>query len=160
VAGPSVEVIGRAAERDALHAFADRVAHAPMILSLEGEAGMGKTTLWLSGRELATERGFRVLSSRPAAAEARLAFTGLGDLLGGVLDDVLDVLPLPQAEALRVALLLERPRHAPPDERVVAVSVLSVLRALSAARPVLLAVDDVQWLDAASAAVLAYAARR
>jgi DNA-binding CsgD family transcriptional regulator len=160
VAERSVEVIGRAAERDELRAFAEGVAHGPAILSLDGPAGMGKTTLWLWGLELAAERGCRVLSSRPAAAEARLAFTGLGDLLVGVLDEVLDVLPLPQAEALRVALVLERPRHAPPDERVVAVSVLSALRALSAARPVMLAIDDVQWLDAASAAVLAYACRR
>ena len=58
----SVEVIGRAAERDELRAFAEGVAHGPAILSLDGAAGMGKTTLWLWGLELAAERGCRVLS--------------------------------------------------------------------------------------------------
>ena len=155
----SVSVIGREAERAELGEFADAVAGGPAALTLEGGAGVGKTTLWLSGLELARERGCRVLATRPTAAEAGLAFAGLGDLFGGVLDEVLDVLPLPQAEALRVAFLLERPR-APLDERVVAVSVLSALRALGAVRPVLIAVDDVQWLDAASAAVLSFAWRR
>ena len=155
----SVDVIGRAAERAELAAFAETITAAPAALSLEGGAGVGKTTLWLSGLELARQRGCRVLAARPASAEAGLAFAGLGDLLGGVLDGVLDVLPLPQAEALRVAFLLERPR-APLDERVVGVSVLSALRALGAAGPVVLAVDDVQWLDADSAAVLSFAWRR
>jgi DNA-binding CsgD family transcriptional regulator len=155
----SVGVIGRAPERAELAAFADAIAGGPAALSLEGGAGVGKTTLWFSGLELARERGCRVLAARPAAAEAGLAFAGLGDLVGGVLDEVLDVLPLPQAEALRVAFLLESPR-APLDQRVVGVSVLSALRALGAARPLVLAVDDVQWLDAASAAVLSFAWRR
>jgi DNA-binding CsgD family transcriptional regulator/tetratricopeptide (TPR) repeat protein len=155
----SVDVIGRAPERAELAAFADAIAGGPAALSLEGGAGVGKTTLWFSGLELARERGCRVLAARPAAAEAGLAFAGLGDLVGGVLDEVLDVLPLPQAEALRVAFLLESPR-APLDQRVVGVSVLSALRALGAARPLVLAVDDVQWLDAASAAVLSFAWRR
>jgi tetratricopeptide (TPR) repeat protein len=159
VADRSVDVIGRAAERAELGEFADAVARGPAALSLEGGAGVGKTTLWLSGLQLARERGCRVLATRPAAAEAGLGFAGLGDLFSGVLDEVLDVLPSPQAEALRVALLLERPR-APLDERVVAVSVLSALRALGAVRAVLLAVDDVQWLDAASATVLSFAWRR
>jgi DNA-binding CsgD family transcriptional regulator len=159
VADRCVDVIGRAAERAELGEFADAVARGPAALALEGGAGVGKTTLWLSGLRLARERGCRVLATRPAAAEAGLGFAGLGDLFGGVLDDVLDVLPLPQAEALRVAFLLERPR-APLDERLVAVSVLSALRALGAVRAVVLAVDDVQWLDAASATVLSFAWRR
>jgi DNA-binding CsgD family transcriptional regulator/tetratricopeptide (TPR) repeat protein len=159
VADWSVGVIGRAVERARLAELVDAGARGPAALSLDGGAGMGKTTLWLSGLELARERGYRVLATRPAAAEAGLALAALGDLLGGVLDEVLDVLPSPQAEALRVAFLLERPR-APLDERVLAVSVLSTLRALGAVRPVLLAVDDVHWLDAASAAVLSFACRR
>ena len=159
VADGPFDVIGRAAELAELAEFADAVVGGPAALSLEGPAGVGKTTLWLSALELARERACRVLATRPAAAEAGLAFAGLGDLFGAVLDDVLDVLPLPQAEALRVALLLERPR-APLDERMLGVSVLSVLRALGAVRPVLIAVDDVQWLDAASAGVLSFAWRR
>ncbi|MGZ8648203.1 MAG: AAA family ATPase, partial [Solirubrobacteraceae bacterium] len=154
------EVIGRAAERTELGVFADTVASGPAALMLEGEAGAGKTTLWLAGCELARSLGYHVLAARPAAPEARLAFAGLGDLLGGVLDEALDVLPPPQAHALRVALVLEAPGDARLDERVLGVSALSALRALGAARPVLLAVDDVQWLDPASARVLAFAWRR
>ncbi len=137
----------------------DALASGPAALSLEGSAGAGKTTLWLAAVAIGRERGCRVLVTRPAAAESRLAFAGLGDLLGRVLDDVLSALPAPQADALQVALLLERP-SVPLDERAVGVSVLSALRTLCAGRPVMLAVDDVQWLDPASAAVLSFAYRR
>jgi hypothetical protein len=150
MADSSVDLIGRAAERAELRAFVDALASGPAALSLEGSAGVGKTTLWLAGLALGRERGCRTLVLRPAAAEAGLAFAGLGELLGGVLDEVLGALPSPQADALRVAFLLERPR-APLDERMVGVSVLSALRALSAECPVMLAVDDLHWLDAASA---------
>jgi DNA-binding CsgD family transcriptional regulator len=160
VSAASTEVIGRSAEGAELAAFADRVARAPAALRLVGDAGMGKTTLWSSGIELALERGVRVLAARPAAAERELPFTVLSDLLGGVLDEVLDVLPSPQARALRVALLLEEPHGAPPDERVIGASLVSALRALGAAQPLLLAADDAHWLDPASAAVLAFAWRR
>jgi DNA-binding CsgD family transcriptional regulator len=159
VADPALDLIGRTAERAELEAFTDALASRPTALSLDGDPGAGKTTLWLAALALARERGCRTVATRPVAAEASLAFAGLGDLLGGVLDEVLDVLPEPQSEALRVALLLERPR-APLDERAVGVSVLSALRALGATRPIVLAVDDVQWLDAATAAVLTFAWRR
>jgi hypothetical protein len=113
-----VDVIGRAAERAELGAFADAVEGRPAALSLEGGASVGQDHAVLSGLQVPRERGCRVLAARPAAAEAGLGFAGLADLFGGVLDEVLDVLPSPQAEALRVAFLLERPR-APLDQRVV-----------------------------------------
>jgi DNA-binding CsgD family transcriptional regulator len=159
VADPAVQVIGRPAERAELESFAATLVAGTALLVLEGEAGMGKTTLWSSGVADARQRGYCALVSRPATAETHLAFNALGDLLGGVLDELVDVLPAIQSEALRVALSLERPRT-PLDDRAVGVSVLSALRALSATRPVLLAVDDVQWLDAATAAALSFACRR
>jgi DNA-binding CsgD family transcriptional regulator len=155
----SVGVIGRAAELRALAAFAREIEDGSAVLVLEGDAGVGKTTLWRAALDSAGERGWRVLAARPASAEASLALAGLGDLLADALDDVLEVLPSPQAEALRVALLLERPR-APLDARLLGVSTVSALRALQAAGPVVLAVDDAQWLDDASARVLAFAWRR
>ena len=127
---------------------------------IEGEAGAGKTTLWLAGVEEARERGYRVLETRPAEAEAGLPFAGLGDLVESTLDEVLDELPEPQADALRVALLLAPPGQAPPDERAVAVAVLGVLRELARTGRVLVAVDDVQWLDSPSAKVVSFAWRR
>jgi len=154
------EVIGRQREQAALTAFVQGLADGPAAVALAGEAGMGKTVLWQAALETARASGHRVLLTRPSAADAPLGFAGLGDLFEEVVSDVLDDLPLPQADALRVALLLERSGRAPVDQRVVAVSVLSALRALAAARPVLVAVDDVQWLDAPTAAVLFFAWRR
>src|ERR671937_820942 len=153
-------VIGREEELAALAAFLDDVPDGPAQLVLVGEAGVGKTTLWCAGAYEARERGYRVLETRPAEAEARLAFAGLGDLLDPVLGEVLNPLPTPQRDALRVALLLESATGVPPGERAVAVAVLSALRNLAADRPTIVAVDDLQWLDSPSAAVLGFAWRR
>jgi DNA-binding CsgD family transcriptional regulator len=155
-----VSVIGRDDELALLDDFATSLAAGPAAFVLVGEAGVGKTTLWRAGVDAARERGSRVLETRPSEAEARLAFAGLSDLLDPVLDDLLDALPLPQADALRVALLLKRPTGAPPDERAVAFAFLTALRELAADRPTLVAVDDLQWLDSPSAAMLTFAWRR
>ncbi|HXV33614.1 MAG TPA: AAA family ATPase [Gaiellaceae bacterium] len=155
-----VSVIGREEELAQLGDFLSALAAGPAAFVLVGEAGVGKTTLWRAGADAARERGYRVLETRPSEAEARLAFAGLGDLLDPALDDLLDALPLPQADALRVALLLERPAGAPPDERAVAIAFLNSLRELASDRPTLVSVDDLQWLDSPSAAVLGFAWRR
>jgi DNA-binding CsgD family transcriptional regulator len=155
-----IEVIGREREQAALTALVEGLGDGPAAALLVGEAGMGKTVLWQAATETARERGHRVLLTRPSSADAPLGFTGLGDLFEDVLGEVVDELPVPQADALRIALLLDRPGRAPVEQRVVAVSVLSSLRALAVERPVLVAVDDVQWLDAPTAAVLSFAWRR
>jgi DNA-binding CsgD family transcriptional regulator len=153
-------VIGRTSELEALNAFVEGAADEPIGLLLEGEAGAGKTTLWLEGVAVARERGRRVLSTRPAEAEARLGLTGIADLLDGVIDQVLPSLPGPQADALRVALLLERPSGGVADDRAVSTAVLSAVRLLAVEGPLIVAIDDIQWLDAASAGVLAFVWRR
>ena len=72
-----MDVLGRDDELRSLRAFLDRPAGAGMTaLVLEGEAGIGKSTLWLAGVEAARERGFRVLSSRPAEVESGLPTPG------------------------------------------------------------------------------------
>ncbi len=131
----------------------------PAVVLVEGEAGIGKSSMCTLAIGAARERGFTTLVTRPVAAEADLTFAGLGDLLEPVLDSVLDAVPDPQARALRVALLLEESAE-PTDARTLGVAFLSVLRALAEERPLLVVVDDVQWLDPSSAAVLAYAGRR
>jgi hypothetical protein len=73
-------------------AFLDRTAAGPAALVLEGEAGIGKSTLWLAGVEAARECGFRVLSTRPAEVEQGLAHAGLGDLFEDVLELVVPAL--------------------------------------------------------------------
>ena len=155
-----VSVVGRDEELALLGDFVSALATGPAAFVLVGEAGVGKTTLWRAGADAAQERGYRVLETRPSAAEARLAFAGLDDLLDPVLDDLLDGLPPPQADALRVALLLEQTVGPPPDERAVAIAFLNALRELAADRPTLVSVDDLQWLDSPSAAVLGFAWRR
>ena len=132
----------------------------PHALFLEGEAGIGKTRLWQEGVERARGLGLRVLSTRPGGTEVKLALAGLSDLLGDVAAETLPELPPPQRRALAVALLLEEPGGAPPDDRAVGAAFLGSLRVLANAGPVLVAVDDVQWLDRASARVLEFACRR
>ncbi len=94
-----------------------------------------------------------------AAAERELSFAALGDLLAGTQDEI-GRLPAPQRRALRIALVLEEPQGEPPDERAIAVATLALLRRLAADAPLLVALDDLQWLDRASAGVLGFAFRR
>lgn len=154
------EVVGRDEELSRLRQFLDGVAVASASLVIEGEAGIGKSTLWRWAVDQAGERGFSVLLCRPNGAEAAFSYVALGDLLGAALPDALETLPTPQRRALSVALLLEDADGRQPDQRSVGAAVLGVIRALSCARPVVLAIDDVQWLDAASAAALEFALRR
>jgi DNA replication protein DnaC len=95
----TVEIVGREEQLASIHAFIDDAEGAPAALVLEGEAGIGKSTLWLAGVEDAHARGFRVLSSRPAEAERGLAHAGLGDLLEGATEDVLPTLTTPRRRA-------------------------------------------------------------
>jgi DNA-binding CsgD family transcriptional regulator len=155
----ALEIVGRDEELAALHRFVARQADGPAALVLSGEAGIGKSTLWRAGVEAARERGLRVLAARPTEAEQPLDFTGLGDLLDGVASEVLPELTAPQRRALEVALLIdELPGRA--DSRALGVAVRSSLRLLSRDEPLVLAIDDVQWLDAATATALEFALRR
>ena len=152
-------IIGRDQELDSLHGFLGAARAEPGVLLLEGEPGIGKTTLFEAALAVA-ERSHRTLTARPAEAEMELSFTGLGDLLSDSIDAVLEGLPGPQRRALEVALLLEPGTDRPPEHRAVAAGLLGALKSLGRAGPVLVAIDDVQWLDASSATAVAYAMRR
>ena len=154
------EVFGRQTELAAVGAFLDGVAAGPAGLLLEGEAGIGKTTLWRAALEAARDRGFRVLATRPVEIETKLPFAGLVDLLEEIGDEVLVELPPPRRRALGAALLRADPADRPPDLLVVGLGFLGVLRALAREGPVLVALDDLAWLDASSARVLSFAVRR
>jgi DNA-binding CsgD family transcriptional regulator len=149
-------ILGRDAELAKVKDFLESVSGTPSALSLEGTAGIGKTTLWQAAVSIARARGHRVLSCRAAEAEARLSYAALGDLFDFELPD----LPAPQKRALDAALLRAEVEGAPPDQRAVAVASLGVLRALAVSDPVIIAIDDVQWLDIPSATVLAFVVRR
>jgi DNA-binding CsgD family transcriptional regulator len=154
------EIVGREAELASLNAFIDETEGGAAAFVLEGEAGVGKSTLWRAAVEHARVRGVTVLSSRPAQAERGLGNVGLGDLLEGVIDDVLAGLLTPRRRALQVALLREEVSGEPVDRRTLAVAVHDALQLLSDRGPTLIAVDDVQWLDPSSSHALGFALRR
>lgn len=75
------EIVGRREELLALEAFLEAVPAGGQVLLLEGDAGIGKSTLWSEGVRLARERSFRVLTARTTRSETQVAFATLGDLL-------------------------------------------------------------------------------
>lgn len=154
------ELVGRDAELERVHGFLKGVDRGTSLLLLEGEPGIGKTTLWREGVRLAVAMGHRVLAARPAEAEASLSFAALGDLVGTVLDEIGDDLPGRQRGAVEAALLLGDPGEGSPDLRTVSVALLSILRSLSKAGGVVVAMDDLQWMDPASSRSVGFAARR
>ncbi|MEO8424020.1 MAG: AAA family ATPase [Actinomycetota bacterium] len=154
-----IHVVGRIDEVSRLDAFVDGLVEGPSALVLEGASGIGKTTLWDRGVAAAVQRGWVVLSIRPAESEASLSFAGLADLLEGV-RDLFELLPDPQRAALDVALLRAEPVGPPPDPRAVYAAALTALREASTHGPVLIALDDVQWLDVSTAGALEFAIRR
>ena len=156
----AAEVLGRDLELAALREFLDRVPEGPSALVLEGEPGIGKTTLWSAALALARNRSYRVLSARPSQAEAVLPYAGLIELLDGVLDEMLPGLVPPQRRALEAAVLRAEPTGSATDQIAVSLALLSILRAFAREGSTIVGVDDVQWLDAPSARVLAFAVRR
>ena len=144
---------------DAILGVLDDRASLPRVVALSGEAGMGKTSLWRAALDAAAERSFRVLSCRTSEAETGFAFAGLADVLAPTADEVLPELPPLQRRALEAALLLGE-SEVPIDERAVGAACLGALRLVAARSPVCLAVDDLQWLDAASLSALRFALAR
>jgi DNA-binding CsgD family transcriptional regulator len=152
-------VIGRERELAAVSGFLE--GHGPpSALLIGGEAGIGKTTLWRAGIEEAERVGFRVLACSGAESETQLSFAALRDLLDPTFDEIANQLPGPQRRALAVTLLREEPPARPLDLGAIGVAFLGALTLLAAHARVLVAVDDIQWLERTSAAVLAYALRR
>lgn len=137
---PRLELVGREAELARTEAFLAAVPHGALALVVRGEIGIGKTALWRAAVASARRSGYETLVARPAEEELSLALGGLVDLL----DDVVDV------DAFRAV----------DDPVARGRDVLGALRELAGRRPVLVAIDDLQWLDAVSARALRYALRR
>src|SRR5438067_3139279 len=154
------EVVGRDEELAVVRDFLAAVDRLPSALLIEGEAGIGKTTLWSAGIAVAAGHGYRVLSARPAQSESQVSYAGLADLLDPVLERALNELPPPQRRALEIALVLRDPESGVPDQAAIAFALLGALRSAVTDVPVVVAVDDLQWLDAPSAFALRFAARR
>jgi predicted ATPase len=158
--GMSTGVVGRPGELAVIERFLDRLAEGWAILLLEGEPGIGKTTLLRAGVEAAQRRDLRVLRCAASPSEARLSYAALTDLFGGVEEEVLACLPQPQRAALDAALLRSAPVGGQVNRRAVASAALSVLEVLAAGCGVVVAVDDLHWVDRPSARVLEFCCRR
>jgi DNA-binding CsgD family transcriptional regulator len=152
-------LLGRELELGVLEDFVCAGAAGARSLVLEGPAGIGKTSVWQAGLEAARSQGVTVLVSRPAVEDVGLGFAGLADLLDGVQFESLVGVSAPKRRALEVALAL-RDSETSTDRFVVCSGVLAVLRALAAQGGVVVAIDDLQWLDDESRTALAFALRR
>jgi DNA-binding CsgD family transcriptional regulator len=147
---------GRREECGALDGLlADVRAGRSRVLVVRGEPGIGKTALL--GYAADTAQDFRVARAEGVESEMELPFAALQQLCGRMLDR-LDQLPGPQRDALGVAFGLRA--GSAPDRFLVGVAVLGLLSEVTAGQPLLCLVDDAQWLDQASARVLAFVARR
>ena len=154
------EPIGRERELDLLEGSLERAAEGLRVILLVGDAGIGKSTLWNAALEAARARSHIVRTSRPAETERDLPNLVLGDLFRDVAPSLLASLPAPRRRALEAALLIGDPVESPVDPGALGVAVTTVVRSMALQRPVLLAIDDDQWMDAASAETLAFAIRR
>ncbi|MCP9273593.1 ATP-binding protein [Mycolicibacterium arenosum] len=155
IEGRGAGLLGRRAESAAIgRLLAEASAGRSGVLVVRGEAGIGKSALLQHARDAALSSGFRVESSVGVEAETQFAFAGLHQLCAPLLDGF-DTLPDPQQNALGVAL--GRRAGAAPDRFLVG---LAVLNLLAESGPMLCLIDDAQWLDQASAQVLAFVARR
>jgi DNA-binding CsgD family transcriptional regulator len=151
-----VELRGRRGEREALEELIDAVRGGESrALVVRGEPGVGKTALLEYVIERASD--CRLVRATGVQSEMELAFAGLHQLLAPMLDH-LERLPAPQREALRTAFGFSP--GSTPDRFLVALAVLSLLSDVAEEQPLICLVDDEQWLDRASAQVLAFVARR
>ena len=156
----SQEVICRTGELGAIADFLTSACVDPSGLTIEGEAGIGKTTLWSAAVEQARERGFRVLSAQAGQAESAMGYAAVADLLSDVESSNFVQLPNLQRVAIDRVLLRGSADGPETDQRTVAAAFLAIVEMLAADAPVLLAIDDLQWLDASSRTVITFAARR
>ena len=157
---PSFELVGRAQELARLGEFVERLRARSGAVLVRGEPGIGKTVLWREAVAAAEREGFRVLVARCAEAEMPIPLGAVSDLLDPAFEEVADALAEPQRRALATALGIATDARGRPDRLALPRALVAAFRALAAEAPLLVAVDDVQWLDAASARVLAFASRR
>jgi DNA-binding CsgD family transcriptional regulator len=156
--GGDTSLVGREEELSRLRELvAPPYAESRMLLLL-GEPGMGKTVLLAQAVRDARSAGMRVLAAAGRESEQDLAFAGLHQLLRPVLDRM-EGLPARQSEALRGAFAISEV-PVPPDALLTGIAVLTLLCGLSEQTPLLVVVDDAQWLDRGSLDALAFAARR
>ena len=150
-------LLGRGAETELLTSLLDGIQTNGGALVLRGEPGIGKSRLLAHAAVLAHDRGIVVLSTTGVQSEARLAFSGLHQLLRPVRDRIAGLPPAHRA-ALDAAFGL--PDEAVPERFRIAMAVLDLLSEVAADAPLLVVAEDAQWIDPATAEMLAFVARR
>jgi DNA-binding CsgD family transcriptional regulator len=155
---PSSVLYGREDDVACIQGLIDRVREGGAALILSGEAGIGKSSLLELAQGFAGEHGMRVLSLCGVTSEAHLPFGALQQAIGPIMKGA-DALPARQRSALQAAFGLSDDATV-PDIFIVGLATLTLLTASAANKPILLAADDVQWLDPPSRDVLAFISRR
>ncbi|GAA1568253.1 LuxR family transcriptional regulator [Dactylosporangium maewongense] len=155
--GAALELVGRDAELAMLRGFRAEMARSAGALLLAGDPGVGKTALLRAAAADAAAAGMRVLAASGTPFEAKHSFSCLHQLLHPVGEQIGWLGPA-HRQALQVALGIQDCE--PPSLLMIANAVLDLLRQLATEDSVLLIVDDLQWIDRASAMVLAVVARR
>jgi DNA-binding NarL/FixJ family response regulator len=150
-------LLGRETEAGQIDDLIDALPRRGGALLISGEAGIGKSALLRRAQDRATGNGLRTLSAIGVESESALAFAGLHQLLVPAMD-LVEALPSPQRKALRAAF--GEAADATPDRFLVAVAAFSLICEAALSTPVLLVVDDVQWLDASTVDVLTFVAHR
>jgi tetratricopeptide (TPR) repeat protein len=150
-------VLGRGRELSLIDGLLQLGPDLPRVLLLEGEPGIGKSALLQTARSLAADRGYRVLVTVGVEAESRVPFAGLHQLLGNELGQ-LNGLEDPERTALLVSFGLADGLR--PEAPLIAQATLALLQEMARAAPVLLVVDDLQWIDPISLDVMTLVARR
>ena len=156
----SHEMLGRSDELAIGRRFLAAASAGPACLVIEGLPGIGKTMLWQVVSGEASAAGMRLLVSRPSELEIDLAHASLADLFEPLAAEIRPALPPAQRGALDVALLTAHEDAAGADLRALGTGILTALRHLATRGPVIVAIDDVQWVDRATAGALSFAARR
>jgi DNA-binding CsgD family transcriptional regulator len=156
VAGP--RIFGRERELGRLHELVDGVEGRGAALIVRGEPGIGKSTLLAAAARRARAAGMQLLQTSGVQSETQLPFAGLHQLVLPVLARA-DRLPAPQQTALLAAFGMVEATET-PDRFLIALGVLELLSDVAEGGPLVVVVDDAQWLDRSSAGVLAFVARR
>ena len=157
-----VDLVGRSAELARLHELIESCSRRSRVVTIEGAAGLGKTALLNAARDAALASGVAVLTCGPAEVEQGYDFAALGDLLAPIADvsALQPSLDPVLCASLDAVLLRGAPRGAPPEPRSIGLALVGVVRSLVDRGRLVLLLDDVQWMDPASAAALTFAARR
>lgn len=150
-------VIGRTVELGEIVELASTVTQRGRALVIEGEAGIGKTTLLDAVGTSLTDKGFTVLSCAGVQCQRSVGYAAVHELVHPILGYA-DALPPHQRTALLAAFGLAE--HAMPDPLLIGVAMLGLIEEAASHHPLLLLVDDAQWLDGSSLHVLTFVGRR